>query len=117
MACKTGSGSSSWLIPLPPVGYGQLCRAPVMVTGRTPGGTCESSGGLWSVNAGVVMDPTSTGKRPDYFGGNFPLHSRDFSTADLAVNVGGKGCAVKASGTLSSDRKSGRFSGKEVLGT
>jgi hypothetical protein len=88
-----------------------------MVTGRTPGGTCESSGGLWSVNAGVVMDPTSTGKRPDYFGGNFPLHSGDFSTADLAVNVGGKGYAVKASGTLSSDRKSGRFSGKEVLGT
>jgi hypothetical protein len=69
------------------------------------------------VNIGVVVDATFKGKRPDYFGGSFPLHGGAFSGADMEVNDGGKGYALKASGTLSSDRKSGTFTGKEVLGS
>ncbi|MER6123779.1 hypothetical protein ABT173_14180 [Streptomyces sp. NPDC001795] len=94
-------------------------QAKVTVGGRDyvlKGGTCEASGGLWSVNIGVVIDATHKGAPPDYFGANLPLKGGAFSGADMDVNVGGKGYPLKASGTVSSDRRSGTFSGKQILG-
>lgn len=98
---------------------GGPAQAEVTVGGRNyilKGGTCQSAGGLWWVNIGVVVDASHKGAPPDYFGADVPLKSGVFSGADMNVNVGGKGYPLKASGTLSSDRKSGTFSAKQILG-
>ncbi|MEU9448736.1 hypothetical protein [Streptomyces sp. NPDC048277] len=94
-------------------------QAKVTVDGHShvlKGGTCESSAGLWSVNIGVVTGADHKGAPPDYFGANLPLKGGTFSGADMAVDVGGKAYPLNASGTVSADRKSGTFSGKQILG-
>jgi hypothetical protein len=81
------------------------------------GGTCASSGGYFTVNAGVVVDPTFKGSKPNYFGLDAPPHTTTFSNAVLAYAVNGTGdYATKNSGTVASNHKSGTFSGTDLSG-
>ena len=76
------------------------------------GGTCESSGGYYAVNIGVVVDQDFTGTKPDYFGGLFPEKEGDFSGDKVSASftVDGEGTAVRdVTGTR--DSKTITFSG------
>ena len=81
------------------------------------GGTCALSGGYFTVNAGVVVDTTFKGPKPNYFGLDAPPHATTFSNAVLAYAVKGTGgYATKNTGTLATNHKSGTFTGTDLSG-
>jgi len=81
------------------------------------GGTCASSGGYFTVNAGVVVDTTFKGSKPNYFGLDAPPHATTFSNAVLTYTVSGTGSyATNNTGTVASNHKSGTFSGTDQSG-
>jgi hypothetical protein len=89
------------------------------------GGDCETSGGYFAVNIGVVTGADFTGAKPDYFGSNMPEANGDFGDSDQAFAtfaVDGQEYSVpKTTGTHDADRAT--FSGTttdgdiEVTGT
>jgi hypothetical protein len=79
------------------------------------GGACETTGGVFALNLGVVSGPDLAGPKPDYVGLSTPTASGPFSNGVLAVNVDGKGYAVtQNSGTVSAT--GGTFAGKTLTG-
>lgn len=89
------------------------------------GGDCETQGGYFAVNIGVVTGPDFSGSKPDYFGSNMPEANGDYGEGDQAFAtfaVDGQEYSVsKTTGTH--DDSSATFSGTttdggiEVTGT
>ncbi|HEX3794733.1 MAG TPA: hypothetical protein VHV57_09560 [Acidimicrobiales bacterium] len=82
------------------------------------GGTCATTGGFFTVNAGVVVDAYSyKGAKPNYFGLEAKSGSSTFANAVLAFTVGGSGSdATKNTGTIAANQKSGTFTGTDLQG-
>jgi hypothetical protein len=79
------------------------------------GGSCSTTGGMFSLNLGVVAGPDLAGPKPDYFGLTVQGAGGSFTNAVMAVNVDGKGYAVtENSGSVSPT--GGSFTGKAVGG-
>ncbi len=75
------------------------------------GGACETTGGVFALNLGVVAGPGLAGPKPDYVGLSTQVISGPFSNAVLTVNLDGKGYAVtRNSGEVSPT--GGSFAGK-----
>ncbi len=81
------------------------------------GGTCGKSGNYFTVNVGVVTSPSYKGAKPNYFGLDVPPTATSFTNGVLAYAVGGTGgYATSNSGTVTSNHKSGTFSGTDLQG-
>jgi hypothetical protein len=79
------------------------------------GGTCSTTGGVFSLNLGVVAGPELAGPRPDYFGLTAPSASGAFTNAVLALNIDGKGYALTEN-TGQVGAAGGSFTGKAMGG-
>ncbi|MDR3509375.1 MAG: hypothetical protein P4L64_15895 [Caulobacteraceae bacterium] len=55
------------------------------------GGACSTTGGVFSLNLGVVAGPGLAGPKPDYVGLTTQVAAGPFTDAVLTVNIGGKG--------------------------
>jgi hypothetical protein len=87
------------------------------VTTTLKGGTCTVGGGYFSLSAGVVIDATFKGPKPNYFGLSAPSGATSFTNATLTYNVNGlSGAVTQNTGTVAANRKSGTFSGTELTG-
>jgi hypothetical protein len=81
------------------------------------GGSCGKSGHYFTVNVGVVVGPSYKGHKPNYFGLDVPPTATTFTNGILSYAVGGVGgYATSNSGTVSSNHKSGTFSGTDLQG-
>jgi hypothetical protein len=81
------------------------------------GGTCGKSGNYFTVNVGVVVSPIYKGSKPNYFGLDVPPTATSFTNAVLSYATGGVGgYATSNSGTVTSNHKSGTFSGTDLEG-
>ena len=86
--------------------------------GSVDGGTCETSGGYFVVNAGTVIDGSYKGTKPDYAGLLMPPADGDFSgqgKASGTITYGGE-AVVLTSMTGSHDKDSGSFEGTSFDG-
>jgi hypothetical protein len=99
-----------------------FCDGPAVVTvtiggaaHTLNGGSCETTGGVFALNLGVVAGPDLAGPKPDYVGLSTQTTAGPFTNAVLAVNVDGKAYAVtQNSGTLAPT--GGSFAGKALTG-
>ena len=104
---------------------GTFCKGSVVVklkigttTSTIKGGKCSVGGGYFTVNAGVVIDSTFKGAKPNYFGLDAPPKATTFTNATLTYTVNGVGGAVtQNSGTIAANHKSGTFTGTELTGS
>jgi hypothetical protein len=81
------------------------------------GGTCGVSGGYFAVNAGVVIDSSFKGSKPNYFGLDAPPKATAFTNSILTYTINGTGGAVtKNTGTVAASHKSGTFTGTDLTG-
>jgi hypothetical protein len=79
--------------------------------------TCAVSGGMNTVNAGVVVGPAFKGAKPSYFGFEASASSKSFTNAVLSYTVNGtKAAAFKNTGTIAANGKSGTFTGTTLTG-
>jgi hypothetical protein len=58
------------------------------------GGSCQTGGGVFSLNLGVVAGPDLAGPRPDYVGLATGVASGPFSGAVLSLTIDGKPSAI-----------------------
>ncbi len=58
------------------------------------GGSCSISGGVFSLNLGVVAGRDLAGPKPDYIGLNAKVASGPFTDGTLVVHIGGKAYAI-----------------------
>jgi hypothetical protein len=101
-----------------------FCSGPATATVTTDGtttvikgGTCGKSGNYFSVNVGVVVGTDYKGSTPNYFGLDVPSTAASFTSAILSYAVGDAfGYATSNSGTVTSNHKSGTFSGTNRQG-
>jgi hypothetical protein len=94
--------------------------ATITLAGKTTtihGGTCEPSGGYFTVNAGVVTGTGFTGTKPDYLGVLLPPAGGAFTHVGFTGSASGTTIFAAASGTVSSDLKTVSASGTNSLGT
>lgn len=80
--------------------------------GKITGGECSNSGGYFAVNAGVVVDATFSGTKPDYAGFLLPEKSGSFTNDGVTATIttGGETTIIqKVSGTHDAD--GGSFTG------
>jgi hypothetical protein len=79
------------------------------------GGSCSTTGNVFTLNLGVVAGRDLAGPKPDYIGMTANTANGAFNDAVLAVNAGGKGYAVtQNSGEVAAT--GGNFTGKAVTG-
>ena len=94
--------------------------ATVTTAGETTvmkGGTCGTSGSYFTVNIGVVVGAGYKGSKPNYFGLDVAPTATAFTNAVLSYAVGGAGgYATSNSGSVTSNHKSGTFSGTDLTG-
>ena len=101
-----------------------FCTGPATATVTTTAGTtvikggkCGKSGSYYTVNVGVVVGSNYKGAKPNYFGLDIPPTATSFTNAILSYAVGGVGgYATSNSGTVTSNHKSGTFSGTDLDG-
>jgi len=96
-----------------------FCDGPATVTfeigdtsGEVGGGTCEESGGYFTVNAGTVVGADFDGTQPDYAGILLPPTEGEFSGNDASFTITFDGTpyvVTEASGSY--DASGGTFSG------
>jgi hypothetical protein len=74
------------------------------------GGTCEESGGYYTLNFGTVIGTGFEGDRPDYFGALFP--DGGGPPQAVSVHVDGLGGLIEnATGSVSADKQSVHIEG------
>lgn len=85
--------------------------------GEIGGGTCELSGGYFTLNAGTVVDGTFKGTKPDYAGILLPPEDGPFTSEAVTLTITHEGTATIVSQvTGTHDAKSGSFEGTTIEG-
>ena len=100
-----------------------FCDGPATVSftvgdksGKVSGGTCELSGGYFTVNAGTVVDATFKGTKPDYAGFLLPPDSGDFTSTAVTASITSDGqTTVVRNVTGTHDAKSASFTGSDMV--
>ena len=81
------------------------------------GGSCAESRGYYMLNAGVVVGPAFSGRKPDFVGMALPADEGDFTNGTISLVTDGNATPVASNtGWVASDGKSGRFSGTAANG-
>ncbi len=79
------------------------------------GGSCSTTGNVFTLNLGVASGPGLAGPKPDYIGLTANTANGPFTNAVLSINAGGKGYAVTQNdGEVAAN--GGSFTGKAITG-
>jgi hypothetical protein len=85
---------------------------------RMTGGSCTVTRGYYMLNAGVVVGPAFSGRKPDFVGMALPADDGNFTNGTISLVSGGHATPVaRNTGWVAPDGKSGRFSGTAANGT